>query len=490
MSALPERADVLLVNSLFIERVWTLFYPEIPLGLASLAAVLEQEGLTVAAMDMNVETERIAYVTERVKALRPSYIGISATFGSLSNAYRIAVACRDACDAVIAVGGIAPTFIPEQILRDCPAVDIAVRCEGEYAMRDVAKGLPPSEIPGIVYRDGGSIVRTPDRERIEDLDALPFPARHLFPLHRYGMIKKNTTMMETSRGCPFACDFCVATIKDGRAFRARSPGHIVAEMEHIRRRHPHIRFLNIVDDNLLLDRGRVEELCRLVIAQGLDRHFRLGMSTRASLLAERAPPTRDTGSFIDLLVRAGFRGVFLGIETSHEGRKRQYEKVKDFEELKRTIDLLEEKRLRVLASYIIGFPEETPQDVDRTIEISRYLNSSGIKYNILTPYPGTVLGDRMREEGLLATTDYILYDNVHQVVKFPVDIEKILKRATVGYYNRPSYFLGAPTAENRRFRAAIFASYHLYWHYLVRAVTAVRRLGRRLFLRDPRELEV
>jgi anaerobic magnesium-protoporphyrin IX monomethyl ester cyclase len=328
--------------------------------------------------------------------------------------------------------------------------------------------------------------------------------------------KKNTTMMETSRGCPFACDFCVATVKDGRTFRKRSPGHMVLELEHIAERHPHIRFINIVDDNLLLDRARVEEFCRLVIEKKLNRRFRMGMSTRTQLLVGKDPRSDETRTFIDLLVEAGFRGVFLGVETSHGERMKQYGKVKDFEDLRYAIDMLERKKLRVLASYILGFPEETPEDVKRTIEISRTLNSSGIKYNLLTPYPGTVLGEKMRRDGLLITDDYTLFDNVHQVVRFPahndemhraegasalnddahqggaasVRLEGVLKKATTGYYNRLDYFRKAPTGANRRFRWSIFFSYHCHWHYLVRAITRLRRIGRRLFLHDRDELEI
>ncbi len=151
------------------------------------------------------------------------------------------------------------------------------------------------EVKGIAYLENGKTIKTPPRPVIEDLDSLPFPARHLLPMNAFfeaakkrpisGNLKKPSIRMLTSRGCGHNCIFCSNYIVMGRKWRARSPENVVNEIEQIVRTYG-IKQVDFLDDNITLDRKRMEAICDLIKERKLDIEWCTPNGVRADCLDE------------------------------------------------------------------------------------------------------------------------------------------------------------------------------------------------------------
>ena len=176
-----------------------------------------------------------------ISDLKPDVVGVTSFTCNHPNAMKIAKAVKSCKkDVIVVLGGVHATFMHKEILEAVPEVDIVVRYEGEYTMCDIIdaleKGKKLDSVDGITYRDGGKVISTPLRQRIEDLDALPFPALHLLepPIESYiSKGEKKGLSMLTTRGCPFNCIFCSTTALHGRKYRTRSVGNVVKEVEYL-----------------------------------------------------------------------------------------------------------------------------------------------------------------------------------------------------------------------------------------------------------------
>ena len=187
-------------------------------------------------------------------------------------------------DIITVLSGLHPSARPVDSLMH-PNIDFVVIGEAEYTMLELVGVLEQrtteglKKIRGIGYIKNGETVITPPRPAIQDLDSLPFPARHLLPMEEYfaavkeiplsGEIRKPWTMMITSRGCPYNCIFCSIHIVMGRKWRGRSPENVVDEIEQVVHTY-HIKQIDFLDDNMTLNKKRMENICDLIVKRGLD----------------------------------------------------------------------------------------------------------------------------------------------------------------------------------------------------------------------------
>ena len=187
--------------------------PFIPLGLAYLGAITEQEGHEVNIIDC--QAEKLTYETfrDRISKETPDIIGVTATTLLYKSAMKLIDIAKEAHpNAITMLGGSHGTFWDENALNEYPTLDIVVRREGEITFKELLnnfqKNISLTNVLGITFRQkDGKIVRTPDRPFIEDLDKLPFPAHHLLPLDDLKRMGKVLFPLITSRGCPFQCSF-------------------------------------------------------------------------------------------------------------------------------------------------------------------------------------------------------------------------------------------------------------------------------------------
>src|SRR5437867_1491037 len=199
-------------------------------GLACLAAYLrEKPGFDVAVIDAKLERLSFDGVVERARRLAPDLVGLTAFTNEIKPAARVAAMIRQALPrSVTVIGGVHVTALPERTLREFPAFDCGCIGEGEITLHELAFAIrnasPLAQVRGLLYREADSILRSPDRPRMLDLDALPIPAWDLFP-------SAEEYWVMTERGCPFTCNFCVNP--NGRLPRRHSVPRVIAEIEMI-----------------------------------------------------------------------------------------------------------------------------------------------------------------------------------------------------------------------------------------------------------------
>ena len=267
-----------------------------PLGLGYLAAVLEKNQYPVDVIDC--QALRLTYegFREEIKKRQPNLVGFTATTRTYKSALRIAAITKQAHpNCVTALGGPHATFWDSEALNECPQLDVVVRKEGENTVLElvqrIEKGKSFHDVIGTTCRKDGEIVRNPDRPYIENLDELPFPARHLWPLE---ILRKYEDIfyLTTSRGCVYWCEFCAAVRMFGRRYRIRSPKNVVDELEFLNKTYNATQF-TFCDDAFTVDQPRTEELCKEIRSRGLKIKWNCG--TRVDMITKELV-AQDAGS--------------------------------------------------------------------------------------------------------------------------------------------------------------------------------------------------
>ena len=325
---------------------------------------------------------------------------------------------RGRCDLLVA-GGPLPTCEPEAFLAD---FDVVVRGEGEQTMVDIlaasAAGADVGAVPGAVVAaaDGGAAAAGPPRPFAADLDALPFPARDLLPnaayishgRRRYGYAV--TTVM-SSRGCPFACEFC-SNVVFGSSYRERSPASVVDEIEEaLALGYDRIAFS---DDVFTMRAERVAAVCDEIERRRL--HFEWECLARVDGV-DRATAAR--------MRRAGCRTVFFGIESGSDEILRLMRKGITVAQARDAVWAAHDAGLEVGAFFILCYPGETDETVLATLRFAGSLPLDYLGLSMPYPLPGTALRERMegrvtgesRPDGSLLMNQQLTYESEFSAAK-------------------------------------------------------------------------
>ena len=288
--------------------------------------------------------------------------------------------------------------------------------------------------------DPGSLAGVVDAGLVADLDDLPFPDwSHLPDRDRaYGYLRARggrLAPMQASRGCPMSCAFyCTYPLVQGRKFRARSTENLVAEIEYLQRDFD-VDTILFRDPIFSLRMDRVEDLCRAILARGL----------KFSWICETHPKFL-TDDLIALMRRAGCTTIKLGIESGDlEIMKKSRRALPELEQQERVIRVCEEHGIDILGFYILGFQDDDPETVRKTIDYAIHLNTFGAQFTIATPYPGTPWYDALRNEGPEMRFDEDLenYNQYRLVYNHPnltaAELHRLKSEAYRRYYFRPGY---------------------------------------------------
>lgn len=331
-------------------------------------------------------------VRDVLREFQPDLVGITVRSAKLPSALRIARIVKSvAPQCRVVVGGPHPTVAPEECAAQAD-VDFVIRGEGEQTIAELCDALENGgeleAVAGLTFRREGQVIETPPRPLIQDLDALPFPARSA--VSRPG--RYDARMMGdvvTGRGCPFHCGYCSAASTWTRRVRYRSVANVLDELEAIRREFG-TRDVSFWDDSFTVNRRRVIELCR-----GM-RERRLGMrwscTTRVDLLDDE---------MLGEMRRAGCVNIALGIETGSERMLKLIDKGIDLTKIRDAVAMTRRHGIRINAYFMVGFPDETVADVQATIDLMRQVPASNLCLSIFTPYPGSALFERARELQLI-----------------------------------------------------------------------------------------
>jgi len=380
-----------------------------PLGLLYIAAVLEKEGYDVAVIDSQCEgydniVEKDGYiryglsdddVIKRIQEENPDIICVGVSF---SDQEKIIV---DTCKvlkkskpgALIVLGGIHPTFFPKRMLEKIPEADFVIMGEGEYRTRDllnaINNGRDYGEHDGLAFRKNGEIVVNPAKKNIENLDDIPFPARHLVDMEKYISVniglspyprKDRVEQILTSRGCPFHCFFCSSSAFWGHTFRQRSVDNVIAEMRLLKEKYK-IEEIQFTDDNISLKRKWIVELCERM------KEFNFVWSTPTGIMMK----TLDE-DVIKLMAESGCYQLTFSIESANQRvLDHIIHKPLDLKIVKPLIDASHKYGISIHTNNIIGMPGEKKEEMMRTFEFNKEVGADSAAFFIPIPLPGSDL---------------------------------------------------------------------------------------------------
>jgi radical SAM superfamily enzyme YgiQ (UPF0313 family) len=366
-----------------------------PLGLLYLASYLEERtSHRVEVIDCQAENCSLDGLRRKVKAADPDVVGISVMTMTLMDALATAKTVKSASRTIkVVFGGPHVHLFPAETIA-FGEVDYLVMGEGEKSFAELVSRMEDQsaiqDIPGLVFKDKNEIIQTGQPDLIEDLDSLPFPARHLSPYRKYNSLlaaREPVTTMFTSRGCPFKCTFCDRPHL-GKKFRARSPENVVNEIEHCI--NMGIHDFMIYDDTFTVIHQRVMEICEMIINRKLDISFDI-----------RARVDTVNETMLDRLAGAGCRGIHYGIEAGTEKVLNVLNKGIDLDTAARVFKATKRRNIPVLAYFMIGSPTETVEDIKKTFSLMKKLDPDYVHLTMLTPFPGTEIYKAALQQGIV-----------------------------------------------------------------------------------------
>jgi radical SAM superfamily enzyme YgiQ (UPF0313 family) len=431
-----KKAKIALVNSPIIEATYQHpLFP--PLGLAYLAAVLEQNNFDVTIIDCPACRMDHKKLKEELSSMQPALVGIASMTPTVPSALESARVAKEACpDTKVVMGGPHATFADTEILTEEPAVDVIVRGEGEETLLELAQNLPElrnlSKIRGITFKHDGEIVKTPNRPFIQNLDALPHPSYKSLPIERYRICGKKFLPLMSSRGCPFQCSFCVASQMFGAKFRARSPKNVVDEMEWLISTYG-AEGISFHDDALTLDKKRIFYICDEIISRKLKIAW--GCQTRVDQVSKEV---------LAKMRRAGCNEVSFGVESGCQRILDAVKKKVSTEQSARAVRIAKEEGLFVAVSTIIGYPGETRESLKQTLDFIHTLEPDDVWLCLATPYPGTELRALIERMGWKMVTDWTLYNTMNPIFENPDLPSEEISRMRKQFYDKfysPRYVL-------------------------------------------------
>jgi len=415
------------------------------LGLGYLAAVLEKNQYQVDVIDCQVLKLSLEDFKSEISKRQPDIVGVTSSTLTYQTALKLVKITREACpNCIIIAGDSHVTFWDDHALEECPELDIIVRREGENTVLElvqrIEEGKSYSDVLGTTCRKDGKIVRNPDRPYIEDLDSLPFPARHLWPMEKFRELE-DILYLATSRGCVYWCEFCTTVRMHGRKYRMRSPKNVVDELEFLYKTYG-VKKFTFCDDAFTVDQPRTEALCNEILQRGLKIEWNCG--TRVDMLTQ------------DLLAKmkvAGCVSVWFGVESGTQQVLDAMKKGISPELTMKVLGWVRKAGLMPVPNVILGFPGETKESAWKTIKFVEKVAPDAVGfYNVATPFPGTPMYDLVKAKGWLRITDFDMYDTTKPIFETPQlsmkELGKLREGAFHHYYLRRAYFFD----KRRRFR--------------------------------------
>ncbi len=421
-----------------------IFVPSIqpPLGLLYLGAVLEHDGHKVEVLDYYAED--ISREQLKNSLMSSDAVGMTVYTDDYKPAADISRMIKEINPEIpLIIGGPHCTFLQKRSLSDIPDADISVMGEGEHVILDLVRFLQGrkklSDIHGIYYRDNDSIISGKPLQVIDNLDALPFPARHLVDKYDYGdlpfgyKLKKRVTALITSKGCPFHCRFCAryGNFINDWGFRKRSAENVVKEIQEIDGKY---RSVMIVDDNFLADKKRAHRIFDML----------LETETNVDFFIEGARVDTADKELYMKMKKAGVRYIGFGIESGNQDILDFYNKKITLQQIRKAVGLAREMDFFIGASFIFGAPIETKKHVENTIKFACSLPLDRANFVPLIYRTGSSLWAEAVKNKKISPYQYdalaVLGHNLGNFTE--EELIEYTTNAFKTFYFRPNYILG------------------------------------------------
>ncbi len=420
-----------------------------PLGIAYIAAVLEQDGFDVSIIDSLAMKVTHSWIREFMEKERPEMIGIAATILQVESADLVAKNAKEVSpNSVVIIGGPHVATMPERVVREGPYYDLGVTGEAEYTFREIARKIRDKNFnfEGVqgcyTKKKNGEITFGGVRPYIMNLSELPFPARHLLPpLHVYTPSpityrKFPVGTMMSSRGCPSQCTFCDRSVF-GNYTRQRDPINVVDEMQELVEVYG-AKEIKFYDDTFTINHKRVLKICDEIKRRKLDVTW--SCLTRVSSV---------TKEILEAMHSAGCWHLLYGIESGNQHVLDYIKKGTNLEQIRKAVTWGKEAGLNIRGSFICGIPGENKETIENTVKFALSLGLDEANFYTLALYPGNELYHMMKEEGKIRHENYedynpLAYDDGAVLAYVPdgmdeKELKQTIKRAHRRFYFRPTY---------------------------------------------------
>lgn len=410
-----------------------------PTELATIAAVLRRGGAEARIRDYPAMSGSWDDYVADLKAWRPDMVLVNVITATCQQDMQALAAAKEILGAervlTLAKGELMEAE-GEKLLAQSPEVDFGLHGEVEQVLERFLAGEALEGLPGLLWRShngaGERVMRNPGHPLLENLDALPFPARDLLQndLYRSPETGKPLTVIHGNRGCPSKCIFCPAGVMSGYKVRYRTPANIMAEIDECVRIYG-IRDFLFHGDTFTLNKKWLLELCDLIVASGHKIHW--GCNSRVDTMDdERAARMKAAGCWV----------VAFGVETGNQAIMDKMKKGQKVERAQQAVEVCKRHGLRTHAFMVIGTPWETRQTLEETFQFVKRLDTDFFDFNIAYPLPGTELHTITLEAGLFEKTpDSAGYADA-AVRTFELSSRELTewrKRALLSLYLRPRY---------------------------------------------------
>ncbi|MCK5043457.1 cobalamin-dependent protein [Candidatus Pacearchaeota archaeon] len=412
-------------------------YP--PLGLAYIAAYAEKQGHEVKVIDAGAENYDFEDINKIALKFCPDLVGMQTYCTTLNKVYKIAENLKNITDAKIVLGGPQATLEPSKAISN-KYVDFVIYGEGEKTIIELLSALKKgnfSKVLGLVYKTKEKIKTNPPRPLIQNLDEIPLPARHLFPMEKYhssaNLRGKKTLNIMTSRGCPYRCAYCAGSLIFGKNHRFHSSERVIEEMKLLKEKYG-ADSIQFFDETFTVNRKRVIELCDKMIEAKLGLEW--SCFTRVNLVDEE---------LLKKMKQAGCYLIFYGLESGVQRLLDLIKKDITLEQSEKAMKMTHEAGIETWVSFMLNLPSATKKEEEQTIDFAIKVNPTFVQFPIATPYPGTELYDIALKHGKLKENweDFTSWDEIVFTPhgKTEKEIKNIVKKAYRKFYLRPTYIL-------------------------------------------------
>ena len=367
-----------------------------PTDLMYLASIAERQGLEAKIQDYSQGGD----YEKDLREFKPDYLVVNIATPTLLHDLEAVKKAKEICPNIITIAkGAAFLALANRIMSEHDELDFGILGEAEITLKEILSGIPRDHILGIYYKENGDVKFTGERPFIEDLDSLPFPARHLVDNNIYRRPDNNKVQatIKVSRGCPFHCFFCLATPVSGSKVRRRSPENIVAEIREC------VEKYNI-------------------------KNFLFWSEEMAQMM-----------------YKSGCRLVSIGVESGSQDMLNKMGKHITLDDVRRTVKVFKKAKIRIYNYFVIGLPWETEETAEETIKFAIELDSDFISFYTATPLPGSRFYDYAEEHNLFdketsfENAYYYPAVNTHYLSRERVF--ELHKSAIKRFYLRPMYIL-------------------------------------------------
>jgi anaerobic magnesium-protoporphyrin IX monomethyl ester cyclase len=412
-----------------------------PYSLVVIASLLRARAIDFRLIDQTAERASTETVIARLEAegFRPTLIVFCSTTPTLEFDAGEMLELKRHFGAPLVCFGPHASATPIEAMEHAPDVEAMVVGEPEDAVVAIAHLDAIDEaagIPGVVVRKDGAIVPNNGRGVFGGFLDMPAPAWDLLPLERYRLplVNKPYVLVETSRGCPYSCDFCVVPLHHGHKFRERAPAVLVDEIERAKREHG-VDYFYLWGDTVTLNAKTFSQFCEELIAR--DLNVRWFANARADNLVDL--------EFVKRLKRSGCWMLSMGIESESDAVRKNMMKRLERQKIQLAFRNLREAGIKSFAFFIYGYPGDTPESMEQTTSYAIDLDADFANFYPAVPYPGTELFAKAKRDGLLTTEDWTRMEYAYYVMEGNGLNERVvldaLKRARRRFFLRPSYMV-------------------------------------------------